>query len=182
MKRTLLFGTLCLMALAMAFTSCEKVTNDGNGNGNGNAGQGGETLPGYVDLGLPSGTKWKSVNEEGYYTYDQALETFGDQLPTKEQCLELIHNYTKENYSDTTKPKGITIINGGDSVFLPADGATTCDDATPLGVGINGSYWSSTPSADDPDMAYGIGFGLSAHSYVNVKSRCKSCSVRLVQR
>ena len=28
---------------------------------------------GYVDLGLPSGTKWKSDNESGFYDYDEAI-------------------------------------------------------------------------------------------------------------
>ncbi len=44
----------------------------------------------YVDLGLPSGTKWKSVNEagdeNGFYTYDEAIKAFGNKLPTKKQC------------------------------------------------------------------------------------------------
>ena len=44
----------------------------------------------YVDLGLPSGTLWKSKNEKGmYYTYGEAVRQFGDQLPTREQFAEL---------------------------------------------------------------------------------------------
>ena len=43
----------------------------------------------YVDLRLPSGTKWKSSNETGFYTYEKAVNTFGDKLPTKKQCEEL---------------------------------------------------------------------------------------------
>lgn len=39
----------------------------------------------YVDLGLPSGTMWKLFIEDGYYTFDRAVEKFGSNLPTKEQ-------------------------------------------------------------------------------------------------
>lgn len=45
----------------------------------------------YVDLGLPSGTKWKKTNEKGgFYTYNQALKTFGNKLPSYEQIMELM--------------------------------------------------------------------------------------------
>lgn len=45
----------------------------------------------YVDLGLPSGTKWKKTNESGgFYTYDQAVKKFGIQLPSNEQIQELM--------------------------------------------------------------------------------------------
>lgn len=53
-----------------------------------------EVLPvipdGYVDLGLTSGTLWKENNEgTGYYTRDEAIKLFGNQIPTEEQWLEL---------------------------------------------------------------------------------------------
>lgn len=44
----------------------------------------------YIDLGLPSGTLWKSLNEEGYYYYEKADSIFGCQLPTKKQWMELM--------------------------------------------------------------------------------------------
>ena len=44
---------------------------------------------GYTDLGLPSGTIWKNFNSTGLYNYDQAVSTFGNSLPTKEQWEEL---------------------------------------------------------------------------------------------
>ncbi|HJJ45480.1 MAG TPA: hypothetical protein O0Y17_00165 [Methanocorpusculum sp.] len=44
---------------------------------------------GYVDLGLPSGTLWKDKNESGgFYTYDEAMKAFGNNLPTMEQFEE----------------------------------------------------------------------------------------------
>ena len=39
----------------------------------------------YVDLGLPSGTKWKSFNQRGYYTYSKAQKKYKNKLPTKAQ-------------------------------------------------------------------------------------------------
>lgn len=38
---------------------------------------------GYVDLGLPSGTLWKNKNEEGFYTYDDAVSKFGSKFADK---------------------------------------------------------------------------------------------------
>ena len=51
---------------------------------------------GYVDLGLPSGTKWKNMNETNadddydFYTYDEAVRVFGDSLPNYKQFRELL--------------------------------------------------------------------------------------------
>lgn len=44
---------------------------------------------GYVDLGLPSGTWWKNQDEDGLFSFDMAIETFGDKMPTAKQCKEL---------------------------------------------------------------------------------------------
>lgn len=44
---------------------------------------------GYVDLGLPSGTWWKNQDEDGLFSFDMAIETFGDKIPTAKQCKEL---------------------------------------------------------------------------------------------
>lgn len=99
----------------------------------------------YVDLGLPSGTKWKTVNQEGYYSHYAAGAIFYKDLPSKEQWEEL-----KE------KCKWVWVDGGdgyyvegpnGKSIFLPAAGCNT-------GVGVEfygtyGSYWSSSDYGDD---------------------------------
>ncbi|MCQ2271186.1 MAG: hypothetical protein MJZ72_00120 [Bacteroidales bacterium] len=59
MKKILLLSVLCLFALQIKAQE-------------------------YVDLGLPSGTKWKDKNESGFYDYDAAVRSFGSKLPTKE--------------------------------------------------------------------------------------------------
>ncbi len=45
----------------------------------------------YVDLGLPSGTLWKDINEDGgLYTHEQAMSKYGfNSLPSIEQLIEL---------------------------------------------------------------------------------------------
>ena len=92
MKRFLLLGITLLVSVAMLMTACKKDEPNKNNT---------ETPDtDYVDLGLPSGTKWKSANEtggyNGFYTFDEAVSTFGDKLPTKEQFEELKNNCTWE--------------------------------------------------------------------------------------
>lgn len=47
---------------------------------------------GYVDLGLPSGTLWKSTDENGFFDFDDANRKYGYHMPTKSQWEELIDN------------------------------------------------------------------------------------------
>lgn len=61
---------------------------------------------GYVDLGLPSGTLWKSSNEFGYYNFNDAVNRFGNQLPTSSQFDELDKNCRWEWYGSGFKVVG----------------------------------------------------------------------------
>ncbi|MCR5423314.1 MAG: hypothetical protein K6E93_00950 [Bacteroidales bacterium] len=134
----------------------------------------------WVDLGLPSGTMWKNVNEVNaadtvynFYTYDEAVAAFGDVLPTKEQLEEL-----KDNCQWTWTGSGYTVTGpNGHSIFLPAAGYRRCDGRV-LNVGSDGSYWSSTPNGSDD--AWGLDFG-SGEVYMGGYYRCYGGSVRLVQ-
>lgn len=131
----------------------------------------------YVDLGLPSGTKWKSVNEpgdkDGFYTYDEAVAAFGEQLPTKEQCEELINacewSWTGTGYK-VTGPNGL-------SITLPAAGFRDCGGSV-YDVGTLGAYWSSTPRGSE--YAWCLDFDSSEVRMYNYP-RCRGLSVRLVQ-
>lgn len=132
-----------------------------------------ELQKGYVDLGLPSGTFWKSKNEEGFYTYDEAVSKYTDKLPSREQIKELKDKckwtWTGSGY-EVTGPNGISII-------LPAAGLKYCDGVIE-DVGGYGFYWSSTEWSKDE----------AKHIYFNSNSvhigdnyRCNGGSVRLVQ-
>ena len=89
---------------------------------------------GFVDLGLSSGTLWKDVNEDGgFYTCEEALEKFRDNLPTKKQFEELKTACTWEWTGDGYKITGPS----GESILMPAA-------VYHLYGGRVGCYWSST--------------------------------------
>ena len=131
----------------------------------------------YVDLGLPSGTKWKSVNEtggtDGFYTYDEAVAAFGSRLPTKEQWEELINECT---WSWTGSGYKVTGQNG-QSITLPAKGSRDYTGDV-YGVGVFGDYWSSTLGGSG--YARDLYLNSDNHSMDNHYS-CWGLSVRLVQ-
>ena len=138
----------------------------------------GEVLPamnaGYVDLGLPSGTLWKDKNEAGgFYTYEQAVSKFGNNLPTKEQLEEL-----KNSCQWTWNGSGYNVVGpSGNSIVLPAEGYSYCSGSVD-GVGSYGVYWSSTPLSSE--VAWKLYF-RSSGVYMYSYSRCYGQSVRLVQ-
>ena len=130
---------------------------------------------GYIDLGLPSGTKWNGKNEDGFYEYDEAVSKFGKKLPTKEQLEEL---KDKCNWIWDANKKGYIVVGpNGKSIFLPAAGHRNCHGGV-LSVGSGGRYWSSTP--DGSDDAWYLTFGSGA-VYVSSGNRCYGRSVRLVK-
>ena len=128
----------------------------------------------YVDLGLPSGTLWKSANEKGgFYTYNEAVSKFGSNLPSREQWEEL-----KGMCTWTWTGKGYKVTgDNGNFITLPAAGCRGCvGDVN--GVGSHGIYWSSTPNGSD--KAWYLHFS-SGDVIMNYNSRCYGLSVRLVQ-
>ncbi|MBO4740299.1 MAG: hypothetical protein J5605_01505 [Bacteroidales bacterium] len=179
MKKVIIWGTMCLMAMA-AFTQfgCDKNKDDDS---TGTSGAGGTdiTQKEYVDLGLPSGTKWKITNEINpndtcnFYTYDEAVAKFGSGLPTKEQCIEL-----KEECVWTWKEDGCEVVGpNGKSIFLLAAGYRNCSGNVNY-VGSVGGYWSSTPNGSE--YAWGLLF-YSGGVGMDYDARCFGRSVRLVQ-
>ena len=108
---------------------------------------------GYIDLGLPSGTLWKNTNEEGYYTFNQAKQRFGNNVPTKEQWEELIKNCSWQwsgwNY-DGDRGYYVKGRNGA-SIFLPSNGCEVAKEGYHLTLFRRvGFYWSSTISEKGP--------------------------------
>ncbi len=191
MKKLRFISMICLLALFVAsLAGCKKedVNNNGNNNGNGGSGGGGSAQTGYVDLGLPSGTKWKASNEtkdngDVYYTYDEAVSTFGDKLPTKEQCEELKNNCTWEFQSNDGCKYKVTGANGN-YIVLPAAGRRYCGGDV-NDVDYLGCYWSSTPF--NSEYAWYLVFDSLLFSdgsrYVGMLDgyRCYGFAVRLVQ-
>ena len=122
---------------------------------------------GWIDLGLPSGTLWKDWNEEGYYSYDEAVSKFGDILPTKEQLEELKNSCRWIWIGSGYKVTGPS----GESIVLPAESYYDSYESH------YGSYWSSTPASG---YAWSLEFSKnSVRMYGGIRS--SRDSVRLVQ-
>lgn len=119
----------------------------------------------YVDMGLPSGTLWASKNEKGYFTFDEAVEKFGNSLPARWQFCELIDNC--DCVFDSVKKALICKSRlNGNTIELPALGYRSGDSVVMYGVGRRGDYWSCTTNVN-----YGCGylyFNLSGNVEVEV--------------
>lgn len=127
----------------------------------------------YIDLGLPSGTLWKSTNERGLYSYDDAVSQFGNKLPTIEQFAELI-TYCDYYWNGA----GYTFVGpNGESITLPAEGLGSSTGEVAW-AGERGFYWSSTPN--DYHTACGIDFYSQNIDSHDVSTRSGYESVRLV--
>jgi len=137
----------------------------------------------YVDLGLPSGTLWKDQNEKGHYTYQEAEKSFGKGMPTAPQLSELGSYCTWEWTGNGYKITG----PNGKSIFFPAEGYYTCENApTVKFVGEKGQYWSRTVSDNNsiafPEWKFPFCLSISSESkdvYSNNPDCCKF-SVHLV--
>lgn len=137
----------------------------------------------YVDLGLSSGTKWKATNEVNetdaeydFFTYDEAMNRFGNSLPTMGQYEELIDEC---QWSWNGSGYNITGPNGN-SIILPASGYRNCDGDVAEVEGV-GEYWSSTlyaESTDNANLLHSVSGGMCIVHF----PRCFGISVRLVQK
>ena len=133
----------------------------------------------YVDLGLPSGTKWKDKNEwnsrddHGFYKYEDAISDFGSNLPTKKQWEELERMCT---WSWTGSGYWVTGPNYN-HIVLPAAGIRQENGARD-GWGSVGCYCSST--RDYSTQPWYIYFDSGKHGMYDVY-HSYGYSVRLVQ-
>ena len=96
----------------------------------------------FVDLGLPSGRLWATENAPGFYTFDEAVDTFGELLPKGSAMVELIEESTCI-WNDEKKGLDITGPNGT-QIFLPADGYTIKTSEAKL-KSLEGNYWTRMP-------------------------------------
>lgn len=100
----------------------------------------------YIDLGLPSGTKWANMNigadsmeHCGYhYTFDE-LHKIKNCVPTNEDFKELL-KYCDTKWSTINKVNGMLFISeiNGNSIFLPAAGYR--NDTSLYNAGSYGYY------------------------------------------
>ena len=161
-----------LMTGVATFTACDK---DNDKKDDTEKKEQKDNIPqGYVDLGLESGTLWKDQNESGqdFYTYEEAVDQFGDKLPTYDQMLEL-----KESCQWQWTGSGYKVIGpNGNSMILLAAGYRDCGGSTGS-IGSLGHYWSSTPNGSN-DACYL--FLYSSGVLINSHGRCMGKSVRLV--
>ena len=127
----------------------------------------------FVDLGLPSGRLWATENAPGFYTFDEAVDTFGELLPKGSAMVELIEESTC-TWND--EKKGLDIIGpNGNSIFLPAAGYTWCSPDVKA-KDNEGNYWTRMPIGQAD--ARGLGFNSGgAHPLYN-SSRSFGFSVR----
>lgn len=127
----------------------------------------------YIDLGLSSGTLWAESNEEGYYTFNVAVKTYGDSLPTKEQLEELENTCQWKWIGDGYKVTG----PNGNFITLPAAGFRNHCGYVNF-VDSYGDYWSSMPGGSD--IAWSISFDRSSVG-IGYCERYYGNSVRLVK-
>ena len=139
----------------------------------------------YVDLGLPSRTLWAASNAlpDGcqFSTHKEAVEEFGDELPSNEAWQELLDNCRAEW---NKRRKGYTLTGpNGNTIFLPAYGLVESNFGEGiLNKGFAGYYWSST------EIIQGIGewitFDIESkpHSPNAADNETCCCSVRLIRK
>lgn len=100
----------------------------------------------WIDLGLPSGTLWKSDierDEKGepiYLTFEEAKATFKENLPRPWQFTEL-----RDECKWEWKENGYKVIgSNSNSIFLPAAGHKKKDE-TIHDIFYIGNYWNAIP-------------------------------------
>ena len=167
--QTMLFVSL----IAFVITGCGKVKDAANEIINDDDDDDEE----FVDLGLPSGTLWGYANEADYYTYEEAVDAFGDWLPTMDQFYELIEECDWEWDEDGYYVTG----PNGNYIFLEAEGKLDYEGHL-TSYGVMGFYWSSTEKNDNYSYHLQFSGGALSEDYTVTHSmNINQLSVRLVQ-
>lgn len=136
-----------------------------------------DTSPRYVDLGLPSGTLWKNINENVFYIYNDAVKEFGDSLPSIDQWEEL------ENIGCWIRTEcGYKVVGpSGDSIFLPSKGYIPCGtDFVKDTTNLDLYYWSSNIESAKDAFVFWTNHGYYKKTTCKPMARCDKLSVRLV--
>ena len=121
----------------------------------------------FVDLGLPSGRLWATENAPGFYTFDEAVDTFGELLPKGSAIVELIEESTCI-WNDEKKGLDITGPNGS-TIFLPAAGYTWGSPDVKA-KDNEGNYWTRMPLS----QTYARGLSFDSGGVYPLGSNCRS--------
>ena len=135
----------------------------------------------FIDLGLPSGTKWANRNAEGFFTFEEAVEKFGNSLPSAAQMAELtLCKWEWVEYED--QPNGYKVTGpNGNSIFLPVTGWKDRDGDL-SGVDYEGDYWTRTKNMNEESAySYGLSFGSGNVRPLYGNGRAYGFAVRPVQ-
>ena len=128
----------------------------------------------FIDLGLPSGTKWRVINEDGLMTYDEAIEKFGKQVPTHKQFNEL---YEKCEWKEL-KDGGYKVIGpNGNHIIFPFTGFINCTGEFRMGNEL-GDYWTSTKKGED---AYRVAMNAKGIVF-QAHPCCYARAIRLIEK
>ena len=137
--------------------------------------------PHWIDLGLPSGTKWCCCNvgtssPEAYGSYHLFSE--GSSAPSIDQINELI-SYCRTDSKILNGVRGLTFIGrNGNKLFFPAAGMIMNGELDC--VGCWGVYWSSTKS--DKNWAYTLDCNPGYANWGQEDTRYDpKCSLRAVR-
>lgn len=129
----------------------------------------------FIDLGLPSGTKWRIINEEGLMTYDEAIEAFGKQVPTYKQFTEL---YEKCKWHEL-KEGGYKVVGpNGNHIIFPNTGFINCTGEFRMGNDL-GDYWTSTKKGEKD--AYRVAMTAKGITFQE-HPICYARAIRLVEK
>lgn len=141
----------------------------------------------WVDLGLPSGTRWATCNVDAaspeqpgkHYSWNEtSAQKWGEgwRVPTEEEMRELL-KYCGDKYVQKGGRWGrefTSFINGA-SIFLPTTGSkegSRVEEADGCGL-----YWSSTAHGDDAAHMYTFG---AASGEMSIAESAVGLAIRLV--
>lgn len=131
--------------------------------------------PVFVDLGLPSGTKWCNINEPDMATFEVAVEKYGKSLPTQKQYTEL---YEKCKWLEL-KDGGYKVVGpNGNFVIFPLTGFINCTGEF-RGANEFGDYWTATKGGSGE--AYRVVFNSKGVKIV-LHTDCYARAIRLVEK
>lgn len=128
----------------------------------------------FINLGLPSGTRWADQNERNQLPHGKAVRRYGLWIPTSAQWAELIRCCT---WTWNAKTAAYTITGpNGKSISLPARGFICC--AGPCHAG-EGHYWALEDR--DASTAYNLFFDSKKQLPSDDSYKVLGMSLRIVK-